>query len=149
MLLRENCQSMTTWLHSRWLHVSNPGRCCQQSMWDYRRPLDGWPAHASCSAPLGFLQGVTSEKQRGLQGFTGGTDRILGAVIAVPASDRPLLALTFVLGAEIYRILCWQEGLSLLLSKVIVGNHNFQRSTIVPQCRMRGNVRLLPAAYTV
>lgn len=98
------------------------------------------PCSVSCRGWRQKAAGVT---------FTGGTGRVLCAVIAVPASDRPLLALTSVLGAEIYRILCWQESLSLLLSQVIVGNPNFQWNTIVPQCRMRGNVRLLPAAYAV
>lgn len=149
----ENCQLVTTWLHLRCLHAPELGRWCQQSMCDYRWPLDGWPPWCSCIllGPALFPAGGDVRKQRGLhwQGFTGGTGRVLRAVIAVPASDRPLLALTSVLGAEIYRILCWQESLSLLLSQVIVGNPNFQWNTIVPQCRMRGNVRLLPAAYTV
>lgn len=149
----ESCRLVTTSLHLRCPQAPDPGRWCRQSMCDYRWPFDGWPPWRSCIllGPALFPAGGDVRKQRGLhwQGFTGGTGRVLRAVIAVPASDRPLLALTSVLGAEIYRILCWQESLSLLLSQVIVGNPNFQWNTIVPQCRMRGNVRLLPAAFTV
>lgn len=63
-------------------------------------------AHASCSALLCFLQGADLRKQRGLLWQW----PCPPLVIAVPASDRPPVALTFALGAEIYRILCWQKG---------------------------------------
>lgn len=133
---------MTTWLHLRCLHAPELGRWCQQSMCGYRWPLDGWLPWRSyiLLGPALFPAGGDVRKQRGLHwpGFTRGTGRVLCAVIAVPASDRPLLALTSVLGAEIYRILCWQESLSLLLSQVIVGNPNFQWNTIVPPVQDEG-----------
>lgn len=76
-------------------------------------------ARASCSALLSFLQGADVRKQRGL--LCPWLRPPL--VIAGPASDGPPVTLTFLLGSENYRILCWQEALSFLLSRVIVGNH--------------------------
>lgn len=127
-----------------------PDRCCQQSMCDYRWTLDRWPVlhmhparpcSASCRGWRPKAEGITLT-------VTVSSTRYLSSRFR-PSTSGPDLCTGSGLGPEIYRILCWQEGLSLLLSKVIVGNHNFQWNTIVPECRMRGNMRLVPAAYTV
>lgn len=56
-------------------------------------------AHASCSALLCFLQGADVRKQRGATP-TGIHRRRPPHVIAVPASDRPPLAVTFSPGGD-------------------------------------------------
>lgn len=142
---------MTTWLHLRCLHAPELGRWCQQSMCDYRWPLDRWPPWRSCIllGPALFPAGGWRQKAAGitmtgiywrhrpcpLRGYRSSSFRpsTTGPDLCPGSWDLQDPVLTG----------------ELLLSQVIMGNPNFQWNTIVPQCRMRGNVRLLPAAYTV
>lgn len=111
-----------------WLHVSVcTGRCCQQSVCDYRWTLDSWPVlltHPArpCSASC---RGLTSESR----GDYSDSDRVLRSLSQSsrlrPSTSGPDLCTGSWLGAEIYRILCWQEGLSLLLSIGDCGKSSF------------------------